>query len=350
MSELEPNIEIFGELVAATKYGENPQQINAGIYKVEGGDPLAIHNYELVGGTAPSFNNYADVDRLTLTTTMTAAGIDIHDLKTPFIAGAAKHGNACGFAINESPQQAVKDMLTGNPQAIFGGSVMLNFGVDAETAELLIKYDVNSGNRLLDSVIASEFSEEALDTLSRKGGKLRTLANSALASLDRNSVDTSPRIRPVRGGFMQQDNYKAIDLKSLELELRKQGPEASQQQIADMVLAWAIGSTSNSNTVTLVKNGQLIGNGVGQQDRVSVAKIAVEKAHEMGHDTENATAYSDSFFPFPDGAEVLIDAGVKAILTSSGSVRDDIVFAAFENAGATIYAVRDAKARGFFGH
>lgn len=344
-------ISIEGELVAATKYGENPWQNEAGLYKTNDDDPLAVHKFQLMGGTEPSFNNNTDLDRLLQVTTHVGAGTDINDIEASYIAAAAKHGNACGLAISDNRETAVEKMLTGDSRAIFGGSVLLNFAVDQETTELLLHYGVGKGKRLLDTVIAPKFSEEALDALDRKGGKLRALANTALSSLDRNSIDTSPRIRPVRGGFQVQGNYNFIlNLGSDDLELEKRGPSATSQQEADMVVAWAIGSTSNSNTVTLVKDGQLIGNGVGQQDRVSVAELAVKRAIDAGHDIEGASAYSDSFFPFRDGADVLIRAGIKAVFTSSGSVQDKKVFGAFEDAGTSVYSMPDRKVRGFFGH
>lgn len=94
-------------------------------------------------------------------------------------------------------------------------------------------------------------------------------------------------------------------------------PTPTPEVWRDMQLAWAIGSRSTSNTITIVKDGQLIGNGVGQQDRKEAAKLAVERATEAGHSLEGAVAYSDSFFPFPDGVEVLINAGVKTIFATS---------------------------------
>lgn len=117
-----------------------------------------------------------------------------------------------------------------------------------------------------------------------------------------------------------------------------------------MVLAWAVGSTSNSNTITLVKGGQLIGNGVGQQDRVGCCELAVKRALDAGHATEGSVAYSDSFFPFPDAPAVLADAGVKAIWATSGSVRDAEIQALCAERGVVLLQVPDTLGRGFFGH
>ncbi|MFA6446455.1 MAG: hypothetical protein WCW14_04385, partial [Candidatus Paceibacterota bacterium] len=118
----------------------------------------------------------------------------------------------------------------------------------------------------------------------------------------------------------------------------------------DLSLAWGVGSTSNSNTITIVRDGQLIGNGVGQQDRVGAGELADWRAVRSKFDLNGATAYSDSFFPFPDGPEVLINAGVKTILTSSGSVRDNLTIELCKQRGVNLVMVPDAIGRGFFAH
>ena len=117
-----------------------------------------------------------------------------------------------------------------------------------------------------------------------------------------------------------------------------------------MILAWAIGSTSNSNTVTLVRDNMLIGNGVGQQDRVGGCKLAVMRAVDAGHDTKDAVAYSDSFFPLIDGPAELQQAGVKAILATSGSVRGRRGQGVLPTKGITLFLYPDSAGRGFFGH
>jgi phosphoribosylaminoimidazolecarboxamide formyltransferase/IMP cyclohydrolase len=195
-------------------------------------------------------------------------------------------------------------------------------------------------------VIAPFFSKTALEMMSRKEDKCRCLENLALAS--DLQLAQSPRFRQVRGGCLLQDNYtKILDLRRSDVV--KIG-EATYQQEMDMILGWAIGSTSNGNTITLVRDGMLIGNGVAQQDRVGACKLAIMRAQDSGHDTEGAVAYSDSFFPFPDGPEVLYEAGIKAIFTSSGSANDKEVFAACKEWGIIVYSLPDKDIRGFFGH
>jgi phosphoribosylaminoimidazolecarboxamide formyltransferase/IMP cyclohydrolase len=135
-----------------------------------------------------------------------------------------------------------------------------------------------------------------------------------------------------------------------------------------MILGWAVGATSNSNTISLVKNGQLIGNGVGQQDRVGAGQLALTRTTiafpELEEQSdkltlkitldkaklEGAVAYSDSFFPFPDGPELLAKAGIKAILTSSGSLGDEAVVQTLTSSGVAITMLPDKIGRGFYMH
>src|SRR5690606_25280050 len=127
------------------------------------------------------------------------------------------------------------------------------------------------------------------------------------------SLDTAKRFRYVRGGFLEQPNYDFVpDFKDV----------TGVEIVRNIVLAWAVGATSNSNTITLVKDGRLVGNGVGQQDRVGAAKLAILRADDAAKsidansekaDLGDAVAYSDSFFPFPDAPAVLIDRGIKTI-------------------------------------
>ena len=236
----------------------------------------------------------------------------------------------------------------GDPRAIFGGLVMVNFPVDEQLAEELLSFGVENGRRLLDGIGAPSFTEGAIQMLGRKGDRCRFLVNPALERLGRDSIDTTPRWRHVRGGFLSQPNYTYIaDLNDPELSTTG---ELTASLERDIVLAWGIGATSNSNTITLAKDGQLIGNGVGQQDRVGCCELAVKRALDAGHATQGAVAYSDSFFPFPDAPTVLADAGIKAIWSTRGSVRDSETQALCAERGVVLYQVPDAKGRGFFGH
>ena len=158
------------------------------------------------------------------------------------------------------------------------------------------------------------------------------MVNPSIEKAGLNSLDTTSRFRYVRGGFLTQPNYTFV-------------PEIENE---DVLLAWAVGCTSNSNTITLVKDGQLLGNGVGQQDRVGAANLAILRAGDK--DLTGATAYSDSFFPFPDAPEVLINRGIKTIFSTSGSVNDEKVVELCQAKGVNLIMLPDSEARGFYQH
>ena len=340
---------IVGERIITCKYGENAYQTPAALYATENDDPLALDKLKVISGTNLSFNNICDIDRLLQTITHIAATFDINRGAVPLIAVGVKHGNACGASIGNDSEDVVIEMITGDSLAIFGGLIMLNFPVSEEVAEAILQYGMLEGKRrLLDGIIAPSFEESTLEMLKRKGDKCRLVVHPALASLDRNSLDKTQRLRFVRGGFLMQPNYTFI-LDLNDPDLVKIG-KATIMEENDMLLVKAIGDTSNSNTITLGRQGILIGNGVGQQARVYGAKLAVERAKSSDQSSKYAAASSDSFFPETDGVEVLAEAGVKAIISTSGSVRDKEVIEFCEEKGIILYLIPDKKGRGFFGH
>ena len=341
---------IVGTQVASCKYGENAYQTPAGLYENLGeDDPLALSKFKLLEGTPPSYNNWCDVDRLLQTMTHIAAGFEVNFGKVPFIAIGVKHGNPCGAAVGESALTVLEQMLMGDPLAIFGGLVMTNFPIGDVKAKCLREFQTpGKDKRMLDAVIAPSICDNAEKELARKGGKCRLIVNPALLELGVKSLDRGPRLRRVRGGFLKQPNYTFV-LNLEDPRIVKTG-ELTPQQKSDIVLAWAIGCTSNSNTITLVKDNHLIGNGVGQQDRVSAAMLACVRAERGKHSAEGAVAYSDSFFPFPDGPEFLAEAGVKALFASSGSVKDGDTIKVCSDKKVALWMMPDADCRGFFGH
>ncbi len=357
---------IFGEKIKDCAYGENAYQKPAIFYKNLNvkDEPLAMHNWKLIAGNPMSYNNLCDVDRMMQTMTHIGAGFEKNLGTVPFIAIGAKHGNACGAGTGESALDAVEKMLQGDLRAIFGGSVMLNFPVDEKIAEELIhKFSPSGVRRLLDIVSAPSFTPEAVEILSRKKGKCRLLVNPSIEKAGLSSLDHTSRFRYVRGGFLTQPNYTFLPAIASATE---GVPETILQ---DVILAWAVGCTSNSNTITIVKEGRLYGNGVGQQDRVGAAKLAIFRADEAAEfasnlealpplggkvsksaDLQNAVAHSDSFFPFPDAPEVLINRGIKTIFSTSGSVNDEEIMELCKAKGVNLILLPDAEARGFYQH
>ncbi len=339
---------MIGTLVTECEYGENKTQAPAGLYSTGTDDPLGLDKLEVRQGKLPSYNNFVDVHRLTQTLTHIAAGWRNNFGNCGFIAIGVKHGNACGVGIStEHPEKALKRMIDGNPRALMGGLVITNFGLNAELAKIVISHGMKGEEtRKLDGIVLPEVTEGAVAMFRRKGDKCRLILNPALRTSVVEELDDHPIFRQVRGGFLKQPNYTSVpDLKDAtdfkELDIR---------QKFDLMLAWAIGCTSNSNTISIVSKCMLIGNGVGQQDRVGAAELAIKRAVDAGHSTEGASAYSDSFFPFDDGPEVLAKAGIGAILSSSGSQNDKSVIKKCVDYGVKLCLIPDAILRGFFGH
>lgn len=352
---------------ASTKYGENPQQTDAALYADNrvNINPLGLGQFEHVKGWELSYINETDIARLVQTSTHIAAGFERNFGKIPPMAVGVKHGNTCGAGVAENHAEAAKKMLAGDTRAIFGGVVMINGQIDAEVAKVLMTHLMDGDNsRLLDGVIGSSVTDGALELLSRN--KLRVVINPALGNLTEQSLDTNRLKRFITGGVLEQPNYTFV--MDLSAEYMQRHGDLTEQQKRDLILAWAVGSTSNSNTITLTKDGMVIGNGVGQQDRVGAAQLAISRTtiklptldsrgdklvlsiHLDKSKLDGAVAYSDSFFPFPDGPMILANAGIKAILTSSGSVADTDVVETLNKAGVSLVMVPDKIGRGFFGH
>jgi len=362
------NIDGFvGTQVAALRYGENPSHASA-LFSFQRDHPLALDKFEQVGGTTPSHINLTDLDRLARTVLQIATTFEKNTGHVPCIAVVVKHGNACGAAVADHPEIALQKMIMGDPMAIFGGVVMVNFVVDESLATILRTYGMPEGERrLLDGVIAPSFTNHADEVLERKkSGKCRMWVNSALTNLSQKYLE-QVQYRPVCGGFLRQTGVPFI--LDVEDDRMERSAPARRRQELDLILAFAIGSTSLSNTITLVRDAMLIGNAVGQHARVRAAKLALMIARESGHGLKSrnqfrrlfewlglikrkvgGVAYGDSFFPEPDGLEVLAKAGVKLIFASSGSVNDAVVREAAAKHGVALYTLPDKVCRGFFGH
>ena len=339
---------MLGERVENLKYGESPYLTPAAHYKVgDDTDPLALHHFTLVEGDARSFIGLTDADCLLQGLTHIAAGFEKNFGKVPLMAMGVKHGNACGAAIGDDPITVIKQMIAGDKRALFGGVIMTNFPITSEVAKAMTELDPGDPPRLFDGVFAPAFDAEVPEILQRKQGKCRMMANPALATLTIDSLDHTTRRRQIRGGYLTQPNYTfVLDLSKSDVH----GETLTEQENKDIVMAWAIGCISNSNTITLIKNGQLVGNGVGQQDRVGAAELAIKRGRDAGHDVKDSVAWSDSFFPAPDGPEVLGNAGITAIFSSSGSMRDQESIDMCAKMGVTLLMQPDSEVRGFSKH
>lgn len=350
--------DMIGEQHRQLRYGENAYQTPAIWFKENSDDPLALHNFTIHAGN-PSFVNITDVDRALHTMTHIAAAIEVNKLENwNSIVLGLKHGNLCGGSIglDNRHESTVKKMLIGNPRAIFGGTVVCNFKITPEIAEILLRHGTKDGKRRpLDIVVGSDITEGAIEVLKRTNDRCLIMTNPALSSLSKESIDSQKIRRRVRGGWLEQPNYEFIlDLHSAS-EVKKYGKMvgsfAEQYIDIDTVLAWAVCATSNSNTITLAKDRMIIANAVGQQDRVGAVELAIKIAKDSNHQCTYTVAVSDSFFPFPDAPNLLMGAGVSRILATSGSINDPAIIELFKDSETKeLVHISDKIARGFFGH
>ncbi len=350
---------VIGEKVRDLRYGENPWQEGLGLFKILGqDDPYGMDKIQWLVGD-PGYINTTDPDRMLQTLTHVIAGyhknylwqsMGLHKEQFPFVAIGVKHGNPCGAAINsDDPAEALRRMLDGNLISIFGGSIITNFTITKELAEIILHYHCDSKRRLIDIIIAPKIENDALEMLKRKKDACKIGTLSVLANMGPDCLDTSILIRKVRGCFMPQQNYDFIlDIK----DINKFGSirTISMSDRIDLVLGSAICATSNSNTLVLVENHMLIGAGVGQKDRVECCRLAVEIAQKAGHITANALAISDSFFPFDDGPITLINAGIRTIFSLSGSQNDQATIDLCDKHDIALWMIPNVQGRMFYAH
>lgn len=290
------------------RYGENPHQ-SAALYS-NAGPSTGIVGARQLHGKEMSFNNYTDAD---------AAWRAAHDHSAPCVA-IIKHANPCGIAIADSIAEAHKKAHECDSVSAFGGVVAANREVDVDMALTLSEI-------FTEVVIAPKFSAAALEILMKKP---------SVRLLECSSTEISPQeLRPVSGGVLVQQT-DLVDAPGDEFSnwVRACGPEVSADVVDGLVFAWRAVRAVKSNAILLAKNGASVGVGMGQVNRVDSAKLAVSRAGER---VAGSVAASDAFFPFADGVEILLQAGVKVIVQPGGSVRDAEVVAAVEAAGATMY-------------
>jgi phosphoribosylaminoimidazolecarboxamide formyltransferase/IMP cyclohydrolase len=295
------------QLGETLRYGENPHQ-QAAVYR-HWRDGLA--HAEQLHGKAMSYNNYVDTD---------AARRAAYDFAEPAVA-IIKHANPCGIAVGADVAEAHRKAHACDPVSAYGGVIATNRPVTVAAAEQIA--DV-----FTEVVLAPDFDAEALELLQRKKN-IRLLRLPALS-------DPDPlEFRPISGGMLVQtpDAIDAPGDDPANWQLAT-GEPANEALLADLVFAWRAVRSVKSNAILLASDGAAVGVGMGQVNRVDSARLAVQRA---GDRARGSVAASDAFFPFPDGPQVLIDGGVRAIVQPGGSVRDAETIAAAEAAGVTVY-------------
>ncbi len=292
------------------RYGENPHQ-RAALYLSGHGGATGLAGAEQLHGKEMSYNNYIDAD---------AAWRAAHDHDAACVA-VIKHANPCGIGISDTGvADAHRKAHACDPVSAFGGVIAANREVTVALAEQVAEV-------FTEVVIAPSYADGAVDVLARKRN-VRLLVAQPPA---RSGVE----FRPVSGGLLLQsrDVLDAAGDDPANWTLACGAP-VDDSTLADLVFAWRSCRAVKSNAILLASDGATVGTGMGQVNRVDAARLAVSRAGERA---VGSVAASDAFFPFPDGLQVLLDAGVRAVVQPGGSVRDAEVTAAAEAAGVPLY-------------
>ena len=286
------------------RYGENPHQ--QGVFY---GDLDEL--FDILHGKELSYNNLLDVD---------AAVNLMEDFKNDDPSFAIlKHNNACGFATRKTIKQAYLDALAGDPVSAFGGILISNKPIDAETAK-----EVNE--LFCEVIIAPAYDEKALEILKEKKNRV---------ILVQKPVKLPKKIfRSALNGVLEQDKDLISETIS-NFEVRtKTSP--TKEELDDLVFANKLVKHTKSNTIVIAKNKQLLASGTGQTSRVDALKHALQKAKAFNFDLKGAVMASDAFFPFPDCVEIAKEAGITAVVQPGGSVKDQLSIDYCNNNGVSM--------------
>ena len=294
------------------RYGENPHQA-ATFYVEANATEASIATSKQLQGKELSYNNIADTD---------AALECVKTFAKPACV-IVKHANPCGVAVSLDGIKTAYDLAYAtDPESAFGGIIAFNRELDVDTAKAIVE------RQFVEVIIAPSLAEGVLDITSAKKN-VRVLTCGTLPALD----ERQPQLdyKRVNGGLLVQDQdlgmIKAQDLKIVT----KRAP--TKQEIDDLIFAWKVAKYVKSNAIVYAKNRQTVGVGAGQMSRVNSARIAAIKAEHAGLVVEGAVMASDAFFPFRDGIDNAAKAGIKCIIQPGGSMRDQEVIDAADEAG-----------------
>ncbi|WP_422754635.1 bifunctional phosphoribosylaminoimidazolecarboxamide formyltransferase/IMP cyclohydrolase [Micromonospora sp. WMMD708] len=295
---------------ATLRYGENPHQ-GAAVY-ADPASPPGLAQAEQLHGKEMSYNNYVDAD---------AAWRAANDFPDEPAVAVIKHANPCGIAVGADVAEAHRKAHACDPVSAFGGVIAVNRPVSVELAGQVAEI-------FTEVLVAPEFEPGAVEILRGKKN-IRLLRAPAFTPLP-------AEWRQVTGGVLvqQRDRIDAAGDDPANWKLAT-GEAADEATLRDLALAWRAVRAVKSNAILLAKDGASVGVGMGQVNRVDSARLAVSRAG--AERARGSVAASDAFFPFADGAQILIDAGVKAIVQPGGSIRDEDTIAACQQAGVTMY-------------
>jgi phosphoribosylaminoimidazolecarboxamide formyltransferase/IMP cyclohydrolase len=312
-----PDFRAFGGgLAQSLRYGENPHQRAAFYATTE--DRAGIASARQVQGKALSYNNLADADAAF----ELAGEFDVGDKAAVVIV---KHANPCGVAVHDNLAKAYENAFAADPISAFGGIVAMNRTLDAATAADLAKI-------FTEVVIAPDADEAALAVLSAKKN-LRVLLTGGMPDAKQAGWLT----KTVAGGLLVQERDTG-GIKPEELKIvTDRAPNESE--LADLLFAWKIVKHVKSNAIVYAQNGATAGVGMGQTSRLEAARLAVRKAEATAIEnkwdvprTQGSVCASDAFFPFADGLHAAVEAGATAVIQPGGSIRDDEVITAANEA------------------
>jgi phosphoribosylaminoimidazolecarboxamide formyltransferase/IMP cyclohydrolase len=291
-------------------YGENPHQ-RAALYTEIGARRHVLSRVEQLQGKPLSFNNVND---------LSAARAVLEEFAVPACV-IVKHANPCGAALATTIEEAYTRARAADPVSAYGGVVVLNRPATGELAERLVE-------QFVEVVFAPGFDDDARRLLARKP------AARVLLDAERRHASPGERdYRRVLGGLLVQD--RDADRDERETMTVACGVP-TEDDWGDLLFAWRVCKHGSSNAIVLARELQTIGIGFGQMSRVDAVRIALDKAGELGHHCAGAALASDAFFPFPDGPQLALDSGVRMFIQPGGSMRDEEVIAAIQEAGGTM--------------
>ncbi|RJE76674.1 bifunctional phosphoribosylaminoimidazolecarboxamide formyltransferase/IMP cyclohydrolase [Pseudoalteromonas sp. MSK9-3] len=290
------------------RYGENSHQ-DAAFYVENDLQEASVATATQLQGKALSFNNIADTD---------AALECVKEFDAPACV-IVKHANPCGVAVDENILAAYDRAFKTDPTSAFGGIIAFNRELDATTAEAIV------ARQFVEVIIAPSISEEAAQIVAAK-------KNVRLLECGQwDAKTTQSDIKRVNGGILVQDRDQGmVTLGDLTVVSKRQPTE---QELKDLLFCWKVAKFVKSNAIVYARDGMTIGVGAGQMSRVYSAKIAGIKAADENLEVKGSVMASDAFFPFRDGIDAAAAAGITAVIQPGGSMRDEEVIAAADEAG-----------------
>lgn len=309
---LQSSLTLMAERIQELRYGENPQQ-KAAFYRLGAPRP-GVATAQQLQGKALSYNNLNDTD---------AAFEAVAEFERP-AAVIVKHANPCGVAEADQLAEAYRLARACDPVSAYGGIIALNRPLDSATAKLIAE-------TFVEVVIAPEVEPEARELLGAKKN-LRLLSTGSLPD----PAAPGWSFKSVAGGLLLQErDHGHVSPSNLQVVTRRAPDE---REMADLLFAFRVAKHVKSNAIVYAKDRRTVGIGAGQMSRVDSSRIAAWKAREIGGEeaTKGSVVASDAFFPFADGLQAAIDAGATAVIQPGGSLRDEEVIEAADQAGLTM--------------